>query len=408
MRICMFTDSFLPYCSGVTFSVLNQASELVKRGHDVCVFRPKPHKQDLDENTSLDMPPEVEIFDVPFSVGITKVPKLRVTLPSFISSLWRVRKWNPDVVHMSTEWGCGWEGLIASKLLRKPTVGTFHTFFADPGYLKSFGLPSFNFIQQFMWWYSVRFFNACRLVTSPSKSVKDALIAHGIRFDPIIIPNGIERPVRVDADQIMKKRNDFGIYGPSFVYCGRISPEKSLDVVLRAFAIVQKRRRRAKLVIIGDGPLKASLELQAVELGIQDNVLFLGHVSHERLIEENLLLLADTFVTASKTENQPMSILEAMSFGLPIVGPTAKGIPELIEDRVNGLLFKPDHHEEMARCMLVMANKRRQRKRMGHGALMFAAEYQMPQVVDQLEKVYQQAIAEGRPQRKDKNLDQAG
>lgn len=400
MRICMFTDSFLPYCSGVTFSVLNQASELVKRGHNVCIFRPKPRKKDIDENTSVDMPAEVEIFDVPFSVGVAKVPKLRITLPSIISSLWRVRKWNPDVVHMSTEFGCGWEGLIASKLLRKPTVGTFHTFFADPGYLKSFGLPTFKFVQRFMWWYSVKFFNACRFVTSPSKSVKDALIAHGIRFDPIIIPNGIERPVRVDADEIMKKRNEIGIYGPAFVYCGRLSPEKSLDVVLKAFALVQKRRRRAKLVIIGDGPVKSELETLATELGIGKNVIFLGHVSHERLIEENLLLLGDTFVTASKTENQPMSILEAMSFGLPIVGPSAKGIPELIEHRVNGMLFEPDQHEEMAQCMLVMANKRRQRKRMGQGALIFAAEYQMPQVVDQLEKVYEQAIEQKYPSKR--------
>lgn len=400
MRICMFTDSFLPYCSGVTFSVLNQASELVKRGHNVCIFRPKPRKKDIDENTSVDMPAEVEVFDVPFSVGVAKVPKLRITLPSIISSLWRVRKWNPDVVHMSTEFGCGWEGLIASKLLRKPTVGTFHTFFADPGYLKSFGLPTFKFVQRFMWWYSVKFFNACRFVTSPSKSVKDALIAHGIRFDPIIIPNGIERPVRVDADEIMKKRNEIGIYGPAFVYCGRLSPEKSLDIVLKAFALVQKRRRRAKLVIIGDGPVKSELETLATELGIGKNVIFLGHVSHERLIEENLLLLGDTFVTASKTENQPMSILEAMSFGLPIVGPSAKGIPELIEHRVNGMLFEPDQHEEMAQCMLVMANKRRQRKRMGHGALVFAAEYQMPQVVDQLEKVYEQAIEQKYPSKR--------
>lgn len=388
----MFTDSFLPYCSGVTFSVLNQASELVKRGHDVCVFRPKPKKKDIDESSIADMPDEVEIFDVPFSVGVSKVPKLRVTFPSFISSLWRMRKWDPDVVHMSTEWGCGWEGLVASKLLRKPTVGTFHTFFADPGYLDAFGLPSFKFIQRFMWWYSVKFFNMCRFVTSPSKSVKDALIAHGIRFDPIIIPNGIERPVRVDADQIMKKRNDIGIYGPSFVYCGRISPEKSLDVVIKAFALVQKRRRRAKLVMIGDGPTKPELEALALKLGVQDNVIFLGHVSHDRLIEENLLLLADTFVTASKTENQPMSILEAMSFGLPVVGANAKGIPELVNHQMNGLLFEPDNHQEMAQCMLTMANKRKQRKRMGHGALLFAARYQMPQVVDQLEKVYQQAI----------------
>ena len=191
MRVCMFTDSFLPYCSGVTFSVLNQAVELTNRGHEIHIFRPKPKRGQTLED--IDVPDEVQIHDVPFAVSVSRVPKLRVTFPSFVSSLFRVRKLKPDVVHMSTEWGCGWEGLVASKLLGVPTVGTFHTFFADPGYLKAFGLPSFSWIQSFMWRYSVFFYNSCQTITSPSRSVRNALLEHGIKYDPVIIPNGISQ-----------------------------------------------------------------------------------------------------------------------------------------------------------------------------------------------------------------------
>ncbi len=390
MHVCMFTDSFLPYCSGVTFSVLNQAIELSNRGHRVSIFRPNPGRLRTDENIVL--PNSVRLYDVPFAVSVNKVPKLRITLPSLVSSFFRVRKLKPDVVHLSTEWGCGWEGLIASKLLRLPTVGTFHTFFADPGYLKSFGLPRFQLIQSIMWRYSVFFYNSCKTVTSPSNAVKQSLLDHGFKWDPIVIPNGIEQPPRVEFRHLRKRRRELGITGPSFIYFGRISPEKSLDILVRAFAKVVKRRRRAKLIIVGNGPSEEGLRVLSRELGIEHSLIFLGYVPHEQLIQQNIPLLADTFVTSSKTENQPMSILEAMSFGLPIVGPAAKGIPELVTHERNGLLFETDNIDDMANQMIAMANRPKMRLRMGRAALATASNFMMNRVVDRLEQVYVQAI----------------
>lgn len=386
----MFTDSFLPYCSGVTYSVLNQATELAKRGHRISIFRPNPGR--IGGNDPIELPDAVELFDVPFALSVKKVPKLRVTLPSLISSIFRVRKLKPDVVHMSTEWGCGWEGLVASKLLRLPTVGTFHTFFADPGYLKSFGLPRFRLIQKMMWRYSVFFYNSCKTVTSPSVAVKQSLIDHGFKWDPIVIPNGIEQPTLVDFSQIRRRRRELQINGPSFMYFGRLAPEKSLDILLRAFVNVVKRRRRAKLIMVGDGHSEIELRKLAQELGIESSIIFYGYVPHEQLILQNIPLLADTFVTSSKTENQPMSILEAMSFGLPVVGPAAKGIPELVSHEQNGLLFETDNVEAMTKSMLQMANRPKMRRRMGRAALATASDFMMNRVVDRLEQVYVDAI----------------
>lgn len=392
MRISIFTDSFLPYTSGVTYSVLNQARELVRRGHEISIFRPKPGRG----SAPAELPAGVELYDVPFAVPVPRVPQLRVTLPSFISSLRRLRKIDPDIVHLNTEWGCGWEGLVASRLLGKPTVGTFHTFFADPGYLKSFGLPSFRWLQSLMWGYSVFFYNTCRMVTSPSQAVKQSLLEHGIRSEPVIIPNGIPLPEPIDWRSVRRERTKRQIHGPSFVYVGRMSPEKSLPVVLEAFALVQRRRRRARLVMIGDGPSLSALQVQADALGIHSAVEFLGHVEHERLISERLPLLGDAFVTASKTENQPMSILEAMAMGLPVIGAAAKGIPELINDGANGLLFEPDNPRAMADCMLQMAARTKRRRRMGQQAMLTAANYNMSHVVDRLENLYQETISQSR------------
>lgn len=389
MRVSIFTDSFLPFTSGVTFSVLNQATELSKRGHEISIFRPKPSRRAKAE---VEIPDGVQVFDVPFGIPVPRVPQLRLTLPSIVSSLFRLRKINPDIVHLNTEWGCGWEGLIASSLLRKPTVGTFHTFFADPGYLKSFGLPSFKILQSIMWRYSVFFFNTCRTVTSPSNAVKQSLLDHGIKRDPIIIPNGIPKLQPIDWKAVKRERSKMQIHGPSFVYVGRISPEKSIDVVLKAFAIVLRKRRRAKLIIIGDGPSLPGIKKLAQELGLRSAVEFMGHIDHDDLIENRVPLLGDMFVTASKTENQPMSILEAMSFGLPVVGASAKGIPELVQHDHNGMLFEADNHEEMAKRMLRMSYKTKMCRRMGRNAMITAAGFQMPCVADQLENLYEQTI----------------
>ena len=389
MRVSIFTDSFLPFTSGVTFSVLNAATELSKRGHEISIFRPKPGR---GAKTDVEVPDNVHIYDVPFGIPVPKVPQLRLTMPSIVSSFMRLRKINPDIVHLNTEWGCGWEGLIASQLLRKPTVGTFHTFFADPGYLKSFGLPSFKILQAIMWRYSVFFFNSCRTVTSPSNAVKQSLLDHGIKKEPFIIPNGIPVLEPIDWKAVKRERTKMNIHGPSFVYVGRISPEKSIDVVLRAFSIVLRKRRRAKLVVIGDGPSLPAMKQLAQELQLRNAVDFLGHVDHDRLIEERMPLLGDMFVTASKTENQPMSILEAMCFGLPVVGANAKGIPELVQHEHNGMLFESDNHEEMARRMLRMSYKIKMCRRMGRNAMITAAGFQMPSVADKLEHLYQQTI----------------
>ena len=390
MRVSIFTDSFLPFTSGVTFSVLNQAAELSKRGHEISIFRPKPSRR--AKIADVEIPPGVEIYNVPFGIPVPRVPQLRLTMPSIVSSLFRLRKINPDIVHLNTEWGCGWEGLIASSLLRKPTIGTFHTFFADPGYLKSFGLPSFKLLQTVMWRYSVFFFNSCRNVTSPSNAVKQSLLDHGIKRDPIIIPNGIPKLEPIDWKAVKHQRSKMQIHGPSFVYVGRISPEKSIDVILRAFAIVLRRRRRAKLIIIGDGPSLPAMKQLAQDLQLRSAVEFLGHVDHDRLIAERMPLLGDMFVTASKSENQPMSILEAMSFGLPVVGADSKGIPELVQHEHNGMLFEADDHEQMAKRMLRMSYKTNMTRRMGRNAMISALGFQMPSVADQLENLYTQTI----------------
>lgn len=401
MKIAIFTDSFLPYASGVTFAVINQAEQLVARGHQVLIVRPKPWSR---VDRQCDLPDGVEVCDSILGLPAPGVDKLSLTLPTFLAATWKLKKWEADLVHLNTEWGTGWEGLMAAKRLGLPTVGTFHTFFADPGYLKSFGLPNLWLLRTLLWRYSSFFFSCCDRITAPSAAVRDALLDKGVSPEPMIVSNGMPPARLIAAEEIRQYREQHDLLGPTLVYVGRMSPEKSLDVVLQAFRQVADHRRDARLLMVGDGPSTTGLQTLAESLGLNDAVVWLGHVDHERLLRENIPMWGDAFVTASKTENQPLSVMEAMSFSLPVIAANARGLPELVTHGESGLLFPPDDVDALAGQMREILDRPDYCRQLGAGALASLARHGIEHSVDELEKVYRHAVQLRRAQQLDRHV----
>ncbi len=391
MNIAIFTDSFLPHVSGVCSAVINQANELARQGHQVMIFRPKNFGQNAKRNIERSGELAAKIRDVAISLPSLRQPGLRIAIPTVAPNLPTLRRFRPDIVHVHTEWGCGWEGVMLAKMLRKPLVGTFHTFFAEPEYLKQFHLPNHRLTQEMMWRYSVFFYNHCDRILSPSRSVAQQLTERGAEKIPHLMSNGIPRYDFVPEDAIAAERERLGV-GDAFVflYVGRLSEEKSLPVLLRAFQAVSEQRAEARLVVMGDGPVRKELEAQAASLGLGGRILFTGSVPHVDLVRRNLPRIGQVFVTASKTENQPVSLLEAMSFGVPLIGPAAKGIPELIRPELTGLLFPPDDLSALTAAMLRMMDDSELRARCGEAARVLAGENSIENIVHQLVFHYQQ------------------
>lgn len=391
MRICLFTDSFLPYISGVSTAVFNQANELAARGNEVSIFHPRAKRCDrLDTVPGLD--PSIQTFDLPLSVPVSGVPMLRFSIPLFLYTYRRLKRADPDVIHVHSEFGCGLEGMLLGRWKRVPVIGTFHTFFAEPEYLKQFRIPNFEITRKAMWKYSVSFYNRCCHIVSPSKSVREHLIARGMRRPATLMSNGIDKIDFRPREDLDAYRRSLGIDDFAFIYVGRISPEKSLDIVLKAFSETLKSNPRAKLVIVGNGPSDAALDQQIPELGLTDNVVRTGRIERDQLMKDNVPLLGDVFVTASKTENQPVSLLEAMAFGLPMIGPRAKGIPELVQDGVDGIIFESDNVREMADAMTRLMEDKTLRREMSEAAIRNANEHRIDKIGEQLEGIYQAAI----------------
>lgn len=391
MKICLFSDSFLPYISGVSSAVYNQANELSRRGHSVSIFHPRPSKQDkLQSVPGLDE--DVSIFGLPFSVPAFNIPKLRFSLPLFLYTYRRLKQEQPDLIHVHTEFGCGVEGMLLGRWKKVPVVGTFHTFFAEPDYLKQVHIPNFSFTRKAMWKYSVGFFNRCSHIVSPSKSVRDHLVERGLERPATVLSNGIERVKIRPESEIRSFRKSLGIDDFAFIYIGRVSPEKSIDVALEAFRQTLAVNPKAKFVLVGSGIGDEAVDKKIEQLGIKDSVVRTGCIERDRLMTENYPLLGDAFVTASKTENQPVSILEAMAFGLPLVGPRAKGIPELVEHGTNGLIFEPDDVYGMANAMVRLMKDSQLHDRMRQSSLDIAATHDIEYVGGRLESIYQEAI----------------
>jgi glycosyltransferase involved in cell wall biosynthesis len=310
-------------------------------------------------------------------------------LPTIIPLINKIRNFNPEVIHVHTEFGIGIEGLLISKILNKPLVGTFHTFFAEEEYIKNFGLPANKITKKLVWSYSINFYNQCKVVISPSKIVQEELIKMGLNKNPVILSNGIELPLIKTRGEIVKIREKYNVNnGINFIYIGRISREKSIDVIILAFNKIVKKHIKTNLILIGDGPEKNKLISLVKKLKMQNKVIFTGFIDRNKLISENLVLLGDVFITASKTENQPVSILEAISFGLPVIGVNMKGIPELVENNKNGFLFKEDDIKEITRHMENLLMNKKLRDRMSKGSLKIVKNHLIKNSVKKLEKIY--------------------
>lgn len=331
MRIALFSDTFSPQINGVAHVVASSAEALRKRGHEVKVF---------------------SVHDT-ISFPLWGQSGERIALP--IGQAYRkALAFKPNIIHSHTPFGIGWEAVMVSKKLKIPLVGTHHTFFDH--YLKYIHM-NFSFMEHISWKYMVGYYNQCDIVLCPSKALFTEMNANGIKKKSLVFANAINTnfflPVSNEEKNKLKKR--FGISGFSIIYMGRLSYEKSIDQILSAFKIIKDVRPNIKLLVVGDGPERKKLENQSKKLNIVDAVTFTGMLRGDDLREA--MQASDIFMTASKSENMPISVLEAMSTGLPAIGVDSLGMPEVINNEKNGFIVPPNDMESMAKKALLLLEK---------------------------------------------------
>lgn len=335
MRIGIFTDTYPPYINGVSTSVSMLENALRKKGHQVYIVTVNTenmrYKYENDEHI-------IRIPGVP--IGIYDY---RLTGVYPLKAINKIRKWNLDVIHSHTEFGVGTFARIIAKQYNIPLVHTYHTMYED--YVHYITKGYFNNTSKKIVEYLTNFYcnqTATELIV-PTKKTYD-LFKEKYKYtrNVHIIPTGIEvekfYKENTDPEKLEEIRKKHGLNKGDFVilYVGRLGQEKSVDVLIESHQELA-REYKAKLLIVGDGPDMDTYKNLVHKLKIDDNVIFTGKVPWTEVTL--YYQIADIFATASKSETQGLTVIEAMAASLPVVAVDDESFRNVIIDGLNGHLF---------------------------------------------------------------------
>jgi len=336
MKIAIFTDTFLPKIDGIVTFVLSLAKGLADRGHEIYIIAPKyPGVKELVYKN-------IHIIRLP-STNLFIYPEFKLTHLFSLKVFNLLRKKKIDAILFETPISLGFQAILVSKLLRKPLIGTFHTFFSHEEYLKHVKLDN-NFFQRFFWGYARLFYNRGEVITIPSNAIKKELLGRGLKEPLIHISNGIDLD-KFDNSEVHKIKKKYKLTGKTLLFVGRIAHEKNLRYLLECFSEIVKNVPKTKLILVGDGPQMLELKQDVQSLGLKDKVILTGKIHHHELIKSSIFKACDVFITASKTETQGISTLEAQANGLVCVGIDEGGVKDLIKSGYNGYLIKDKDKE---------------------------------------------------------------
>ncbi len=390
MKIAIFSDAFYPINSGVVSYIVMITKGLSEMGHKVYLFLPKSKEASAYEKI---FNKNVKIFQYR-GVKAFFYPGFKFTSVFSLEDFQLFKKINPDIVFHQTPFTLGLKSITLAKFFDKPLVGVFHTRIAHKDNISNLGkvTQAMN-LEKMAWRYLKFFYKDCDAVISPSRDIKKDLEKRKINKNVIVINNF------VDTKELDSKKTNIKIKENSFVYLGRLSAEKNLPLLIKSFKKVVSKNKNTNLYLIGDGPAFDELKKLIKKNNLQHNVHMLGRLDRNIILKTDLMTKFLAIVTMSNTEVQPISLIEAMFKGLPILGPNTDGIRELIETKgnnVNGILVKNNSSGSMAKAMLKILGNAKLQKVMSKSALELSKNYDSKILIKKLEQESLRIIREHR------------
>jgi glycosyltransferase involved in cell wall biosynthesis len=296
------------------------------------------------------------------------------------------RKHQYDLIHTHTPFATGLVGLRWAESHELPIVSTYHTLYDRYAhYLRFFPLryARFRVAKHTNFYY-----NSVNHVITPSEASLKWLRRHSVSTPVSIVPTGLRTRTFINRSEV---RAELGIPRDQqiMLYVGRLAREKNLPLLFETAAKVFSARPTARLWLVGDGPYRERLTMQARELGVGDRVKFVGAVDREEV--DRFYAAADLFVFPSVTETQGLVVQEAMSHGLPAVAVTGGGASASIQDHSNGFVVK-DLPDPFADAILTILSNPDLRLSMSENAQITVKELGVPQMVDSILDVYGQVL----------------
>jgi glycosyltransferase involved in cell wall biosynthesis len=385
MRIGMMADVYKPYVSGITNHIALTKRFLEAAGHEVFIFTFGEEDHYEDDEPNVIRSPGLPLVDTGYYLNI------RYNLPA--QKLLRTMQ----IVHVHHPFLSGRLALRYCEPRNIPVVFTNHTRYDLYAHAYLPALPE-GLSETFLRTYLPSFCASCDMVIAPSSGMQDVLRRFGVTTSVEVVPNGVDlAPMRSPVVAVDRVDLGFSAEDVLLVFTGRLGPEKNLPFLLRAFAGTAKAYDHVGLMILGSGPERENLEDRVQHMGITGRVRFTGMIPYEKL--PGYLAAADAFVTASVTEVHPLSVIEAMATGLPVLGVQSPGVGDIVEDGVSGLLSEEDVAVFTAK-MVRMVTDCEMRKAMAIQARLQSENYAVERTTNILLDHYQRLVdhAAGRKQ----------
>ncbi len=329
MKILITTEFYLPTITGVVTAVLNQRSALLSRGHDVRILTISSNNTSYEE-------------DGVYYIRSNKLkiyPDSNSTFAFNDPLLDEIYAWSPDIVHSQCEF---FTMIFAKKISRKLDIPLVHTCHTD---FESYGV---YFIKNQKLWHSfisrlIRgIMKRIDCVVCPTSKNKEMLESYKVRPELIVLPVGLRLEMfaqKLASSERSSLRKKYGIQDDEqlLVSICRLGPEKNVGEVIEDFALLKKVLPKTKLLVVGDGTDKSNLEQMVEDLGLQQSVVFTGSVPIEHVWK--YFKLGEVYVSASKSEIQGLTYIEALASGQPIVCRWDESLRNTLVEGENGFSF---------------------------------------------------------------------
>lgn len=322
MKILLTTDTWTPTVNGVVTSTVNLRAALEARGHQVRVL-------------TLAGGPRTQVekgvtFLGSLDAGVI-YPGARLRAPALDDALQALIAWGPDVVHSQCEFSTFAPARRIARACGVPLIHTYHTVYED--YTHYFS-PSRRMGKRLAALFTRGVCARADAVIAPTPKIRRLLRGYGVQCPVRVIPTGLDLDRFCAApDPGLRRALGLPENAPVLLFLGRLAREKNVAELLDALPGVPG----AVLLVVGDGPERPALEARAEALGVGDRVVFAGMVPPAQV--PRYYALADAFVSASTSEAQGLTYLEALAAGLPLLCRADPCVEALIRPGESGWVY---------------------------------------------------------------------
>jgi glycosyltransferase involved in cell wall biosynthesis len=381
MKILFISDVYFPRINGVSTSIETFRHELRALGHTVHLIAPDYLSPSSDETDILRVP----------SRNVPLDPEDRLMNYAWVMKhLDKFRSEKYDIIHIQTPFVAHYLGTKLSRLLNIPCIETYHTFFEEYLYHYVPFVP-----KKLMRIVAKRFSrhqgNSLNGMVVPSHPMLNVLKNYGITTHAEVIPTGIEPDSFVLGDRAAFRKNyNIPQDRPVLLFVGRVAHEKNIGFLLKVLVQVRKDISNVLFLIAGEGPARESLEKEAQELGLSDNVMFIGYLDRHTELN-SCYRSADIFIFSSRTETQGLVLLEAMAQGIPVVSTAELGTRDVLQEGL-GVWIAQEELADFSEKVVKMLGNADVRKELGDAGRDYAHNWSASKQAERMLAFYQTVL----------------